>query len=136
MKDSENKQDRLGVLILSSLGGASFFAGVFWSMRSIRKQEFFPVKNFQPLPTSPSRLAVRALLVGTALSFLITGTLLGGTWLLLGRPSLSSLGHELGSRIPKLKTPKTENDGCSDISSFRELFTYLQDEDAKKNKKE
>ncbi|KAM3181047.1 hypothetical protein ACTXT7_015119 [Hymenolepis weldensis] len=105
-------------------------------MRSVRKQEFFPVKNFQPLPTGPSRLAVRALLAGTALSFLITGTLVGGTWLLLGRPSLPSLGHELNSRIPKLKTPKTENGGCSDISSFRELFTYLQDEDAKKNKED
>nr|CDS32068.1 expressed conserved protein [Hymenolepis microstoma] len=108
---------------------------MLWSMRSVRKrEELFPVKDAQPLPGSPSRLAVRALLAGTALSLIITGTLVGGTWLLLGKPSLSSLNHELNSRIPKIKTTKTENGNRSDFSSFRELFTYLQDENSKNNK--
>nr|CDS21715.1 expressed conserved protein [Echinococcus granulosus] len=115
------------------LGGASLFAGIFWSMRSARKQaaEFLvPVKqgSAQSL-ISPSRLALRALLAGTVLSFAITGSLVGGVWLVLGRPSLQSLSSELNSRIPKLRPASTNKNLRTEFASFRELFTYLQDEE-------
>ncbi|KAL5967365.1 hypothetical protein TSMEX_004839 [Taenia solium] len=130
---SEKKGDSRGLLMVCCLGGASLFAGVAWSIRSVRKQaaEFpIPVKQdgAQPL-ISPSRLALRALLAGTVLSFAITGFLAGGVWLILGRPSLQSLSSELNARIPKLKPSSTEENSRTDFASFRELFTYLQNEE-------
>ncbi|VDM25429.1 unnamed protein product [Hydatigera taeniaeformis] len=129
---NESKGDSRGLLMVCCLGSASLFAGVFWSMRSIKKEAAesrLPVKqNGAKSLISPSRLALRALLAGTVLSFAITGGLAGGVWLILGRPSLQSLSSELDSRIPKLKPLSTEETSRTDFMSFRELFTYIQDE--------
>ncbi|KAL5108634.1 hypothetical protein TcWFU_002648 [Taenia crassiceps] len=108
-------------------------------MRSVRKQamEFrILVKQAggQAL-IRPSRLALKALLAGTVLSFAITGFLVGGVWLVLGRPSLQSLSSELNARIPKLKPSSTEENSHTNFASFREFFTYLQN-DEKTNKAE
>lgn len=41
---SEKKEDSRGLLMVCCLGGASLFAGVAWSMRSVRKQAAeFPI---------------------------------------------------------------------------------------------
>ncbi len=79
-------------------------------------------------------MAFRALTAGTALSILLTGTLVTATWFAIGRPSLSEVRNRLDEKIPKISTSSkksSDEGGRTEFESFRELFTYLQDQGKK-----
>ncbi|BHF72997.1 hypothetical protein SprV_0401606900 [Sparganum proliferum] len=133
-EESERRGDVTGLAFVSGLGLISFIGGLAWSIRSTKQSESLlrasPTAVSPTLPPeSPSRLALRALGAGTALSLLMVGSLAAAGWLVLGRPRLNDVGARLEAIFPKFDAADQtrRNTGRSDFDSFRELFKYLEE---------
>uniref|UniRef100_A0A0V0J7L4 Transmembrane protein 242 n=1 Tax=Schistocephalus solidus TaxID=70667 RepID=A0A0V0J7L4_SCHSO len=134
----ERRGDLTGLAFVSGLGFVSFIGGLVWSVRSTKQsKDLLRASPTAVLPTlppeSPSRLALRALGAGTALSLLMVGSLAAVGWLVLGRPRLTDVGTRLEAIFPKFDADshRKRKAGRSDFESFRELFKYLEEADGK-----
>ncbi|KAL7060188.1 hypothetical protein AAHC03_010139 [Spirometra sp. Aus1] len=133
--ESERRGDVTGLAFVSGLGLISFIGGLAWSIRSTKQSESLlrasptTVLSSALPPESPSRLALRALGAGTALSLLMVGSLAAAGWFALGRPRLNDVGARLEAIFPKFDAADQtrRNTGRADFDSFRELFQYLEE---------
>ncbi|XP_013401219.1 transmembrane protein 242 isoform X2 [Lingula anatina] len=124
-------------IFLVSMGSFMFFGGFATAFSLAKKQD---PKGFskgmirsKQLPDSGSAIASRALARATLYSFGGFGLFIFITCAVLGVRTPKEFSAKMNEVIPK--APKKESTGRNEFDSFRELFTYLEEEDAKKTAK-
>lgn len=138
---NQSKVDKLlSGLFFTFITSVGILSGFGYSLSVTKKQDSKSyLKGIQPnlfeVHESGAGLARRALLRATLYSVTGFSLFCVGVWKLSGASNFEEFRYTVGSLLPRITKPPSEQQGRTEFKSLTDFMQYLVDEDNKKKKR-